>query len=431
MVAGTGLATTRRFKAATSSSSASRRSSTFRAYAPRLSVVRLNPSGRVSGLADQSTLASGSRATRDAPPPTPPFAPAGAGAGALSNARLLVLSLGDSGAVGGMNPPWPYVSISLLRFASRAARSSSSAAASAPRLRPSCLSQPPFLAVPSLALDVATRLCSAAALARSAASPAPSSTARRTGLALNLGAAAIASSSSSSVVFARARPAAFDLLSAGDFGFVGALLWKLLLSSFGLNVSFLNVCATDLNGEFSSRAPCATTARVAMRCVLANEGVVGLVDGFAGATRPGPLLAAARLAATRMRSFSSAAAARLLQRELLRRLLRRARPLGRPREVGRDRDGELGGVRPEFAARTRGGSRRVGTRRRGSLALALGARDRGGARGHRAGRPRRDRGGNARNARAAGFSATGSTEAPTRRGLAGDIALLSPVASSR
>ena len=32
---------------------------------------------------------------------------------------------------------------------------------------------------------------------------------------------------------------------------------------------------------------------------------------------------------------------------------------------------------------------------------------------------------------AGGFSATGSTEAPTRRGLAGDIALLSPVASSR
>ena len=71
----------------------------------------------------------------------------------------------------------------------------------------------------------------------------------------------MASSSSSSVVFARAR-AAFDLLSAGDLGFVGALSWKLLLSCF-LDVSFLNVCATDLNGEFSSRSPCATTARVA------------------------------------------------------------------------------------------------------------------------------------------------------------------------
>ena len=341
MVAGTGLATTRRFAAAASSSSASRRSSTFRAYAPRLSVVRLNPSGRVSGLADQSTLASGSRATRDAPPPTPPFAPAGAGAGALSNARLLVTSLGDSGAVGGMNPPWPPSSSSLLRFASRLARSSSSAAASAPRLRPSCLSHPPFLASPSFALSAATRLTSAAALARSAASPAPLSTARRTGLALNLGAAAIASSSSSSVVFARARPAAFDLLSAGDFGFVGALLWKLLLSSFGLNVSFLNVCATDLNGEFSSRAPCATTARVAMRCVLANEGVVGLVDGFARATPPSPpLLAAARLAATRMRSFSSAAAARDFSNASSSDVFCAARA----RLGGRERLGEIGTV---------------------------------------------------------------------------------------
>mmetsp|Transcript_4322 Transcript_4322/g.17713 ORF Transcript_4322/g.17713 Transcript_4322/m.17713 type:complete len:388 (+) Transcript_4322:1535-2698(+) len=251
MVAGTGLATTRRFKAAASSSSASRRSSTFRAYAPRLSVVRLNPKGWVSGLADQSAL-SGSWATREAPPPTTPPRASGAGAGALSNARLLVLSLGDSGAVGGMNPPRPCVSSSLLRFASRAARSSSSAAASAPRLRPSCLSQPPFLASPSLARRVATSLCSAAALARSAASPAPSSTARRTGLALNLGAAAIASSSSSSVVFDRVRTA-FDLLSAGDLGLVGALSRKLSLSRFLPNVR----ATEDPDGEFSSRTrPC-------------------------------------------------------------------------------------------------------------------------------------------------------------------------------
>ena len=232
----------------------------------------------------------------------------------------------------------------------------------------------------------------------------------------------MASSSSSSVVFARAR-AAFDLLSAGDLGLVGALSWKLL------DVSFLNVCATDLNGEFSSRSPCATTARVAMRCVLAKEGVVGLVDGFAAATPPGrPLLAAARLAATRMRSFSSAAAARDFSNASSSDVFCAARA----RLGSRERLGEIGTVSlarilspaEDRVAWVRGGA--GGSRSR--LAPAIAAA--------RAAIARvvlvATAGGTWGTARAAGgFSVTGSTEAPTRRGLAGDIALLSPVASSR
>jgi len=67
-----------------------------------------------------------------------------------------------------------------------------------------------------------------------------------------LGAAAIASSSSSSVVFDRVRTA-FDLLSAGDLGLVGALSRKLSLSRFLPNVR----ATEDPDGEFSSRTrPC-------------------------------------------------------------------------------------------------------------------------------------------------------------------------------
>ena len=185
------------------------------------------------------------------------------------------------------------------------------------------------------------------------------------------------------------------MLSAGDFGFVGALLWKLLLSSFGLNVSFLNVCATDLNGEFSSRAPCATTARVAMRCVLANEGVVGLVDGFARATPPSPALAAARLAATRMRSFSSAAAARDFSNASSSDVFCAARA----RLGSRERLGEIGTVSlarilspaEDRRAWVRGGAGGGGSRSR--LAPAIAAARAAIARG----RPRRHRGGNVGN----------------------------------
>mmetsp|Transcript_3897 Transcript_3897/g.17303 ORF Transcript_3897/g.17303 Transcript_3897/m.17303 type:complete len:240 (+) Transcript_3897:2360-3079(+) len=239
----------------------------------------------------------------------------------------------------------------------------------------------------------------------------------------------MASSSSSSVVFARAR-AAFDLLSAGDLGLVGALSWKLL------DVSFLNVCATDLNGEFSSRSPCATTARVAMRCVLAKEGVVGLVDGFAGATRPGPLLAAARLAATRMRSFSSAAAARDLSNASSSDVFCAARA----RLGGRERFGDIGTVSlawvlapylPRSPAEDRDACVRGGAgSSRSRLAPAIAAARAAIARVvlvATAGATRPPRA-----AAAGGFaSATGATEALTRRGFAGDVALLSPAASAR
>ena len=170
-----------------------------------------------------------------------------------------------------------------------------------------------------------------------------------------------------------------------------------------------------------------------MRCVLANEGVVGLVDGFARATPPSPpLLAAARLAATRMRSFSSAAAARDFSNASSSVVFCAARA----RLGGRERLGEIGTVSlalfapnlPRAPAEdrdawVRGGAGASRSRLAPAIAAARAAIARvvlvataGGTRG---------------TARAAGFSATGLTEAPTRRGLAGDIALLSPVASSR